>query len=336
MTTSSYAIIGTGALGGYYGGLLARSGRDVHFLLHSDYEHVRRHGLVVESKHGDFTLPRVNAYSRAADMPRCDVVIVALKTTQNHLLRSLLPPVVKDDGAVLVLQNGLGVEADSAAVVGDARVLGGTCFLCSNKVGPGHIRHLDYGKVAIGELACGGISDRMRWIEADFQGAGIPVELSPDLLTMRWKKLMWNIPFNGLSVTLDARTDAIMGDPHSAALAEAVMREVLAAARACGRQIADSFLDRMLEDTRRMIPYDSSMKLDFNAGRPMEIEALYGNPVRAAEAAGFDPVLIRALYRQLKFLESRRRQGAADSSRGNPAVPAQCISTAQEPRPPRK
>jgi 2-dehydropantoate 2-reductase len=190
--------------------------------------------------------------------------------------------------------------------MGDGCVLGGTCFLCSNKVGPGHIKHLDYGKVAIGEFARGGISERMRLIEADFQRAGIQIELNSDLLTMRWKKLMWNIPFNGLSVTLDARTDAIMRDPHSAALAEAVMREVLAAARACGQQIADEFLDRMLADTRKMIPYDSSMKLDFNAGRPMEIEALYGNPVRAAEAAGFDPVLIRSLYRQLKFLEARR------------------------------
>ena len=306
MTTRSYAIIGTGALGGYYGGLLARSGLEVHFLLHSDAEHVRQHGLVVESKNGDFTLPRVNAYGRATDMPRCDIVIVALKTTQNHLLPSLLPPVVKDNGAVLVLQNGLGVEADSAAVVGNGRVIGGTCFLCSNKAGPGHIKHLDYGKVAIGEYGSRGVTDRMRLIEADFQRAGIQIELSPDLMTMRWKKLMWNIPFNGLSVTLDARTDEIMRDPHSAALAEAVMREVLAAARACGCQISDGFVDRMLADTRKMISYDSSMKLDFNAGRPMEIEALYGNPVRAAEAAGFDPALIRALYRQLKFLEARR------------------------------
>jgi 2-dehydropantoate 2-reductase len=306
MTMRSYAIIGTGAVGGYYGALLARSGLEVHFLLHSDYEQVRRQGLFIESKNGDFRLPHVNACQSAADMPPCDVVIVALKTTQNHRLASLLPSVVKGDGAVLVLQNGLGVEADSAAIVGDGRVLGGTCFLCSNKIGPGHIRHLDYGKVAIGEFAGSGISERMRLIAADFERAGIPIELSPDLPTMRWRKLMWNIPFNGLSVTLDARTDFIMGDPHGAALAESIMREVLAAAHACGCRIADEFVDRMLADTRTMIPYDSSMRLDFNAGRPMEIESLYGNPVSAAEAAGYDPRLIRSLYRQLKFMERGR------------------------------
>ena len=82
----TYAILGTGALGGYYGACLQRAGLDVHFLLRSDYEHVKEHGLIVESPDGDFTLPHVNAYQDVAKMPACDVVVVALKTTQNHLL----------------------------------------------------------------------------------------------------------------------------------------------------------------------------------------------------------------------------------------------------------
>ena len=139
----SYAIIGTGALGGFYGARLHRAGAEVHFLLHSDHDHVRRHGLKVQSKNGDFHLPQVNAHGRAEDMPRCDVVLVALKTTHNHLLPGILPHVVKDDGVVLVIQNGLGMEHDVARIVGPARVMGGLSFLCSNKVGPGHIRHLD-------------------------------------------------------------------------------------------------------------------------------------------------------------------------------------------------
>ena len=96
-----YAIIGTGALGGFYGARLQRAGCDVHFLLHSDYEHVRQHGLVIESKDGDFVLPRINAYRDARDMPACDVIIVALKAIQNHLLPSLLPR----DGVVTLMQN---------------------------------------------------------------------------------------------------------------------------------------------------------------------------------------------------------------------------------------
>ena len=110
----SYAILGTGALGGFYGARLQKAGLDVHFLVHSDYEFVNQQGLIVESKDGDFTLPQVQAYSETSQMPRCDVVIVALKTTQNHLLPKLLPDVVKDNGVVLVLQNGLGIENEVA------------------------------------------------------------------------------------------------------------------------------------------------------------------------------------------------------------------------------
>lgn len=132
----TYAILGTGALSGYYGACLQRSSKDVHFLLHSDYEYVCKHGLVVESPDGDFTLPQVNAYHNVAQMPRCDVVAIALKSTQNHLLPQLLPQVLKDDGVVLVLQNGLGIEEQVAHIVGSHRVIGGLCFICSNKVEP--------------------------------------------------------------------------------------------------------------------------------------------------------------------------------------------------------
>ena len=174
--TRSYAIIGTGALGGFYGARLQRAGCDVHFLVHRDCEHVAQHGLICESKDGDFTLPRVNVYRDAHDMPRCDVVCVCLKTTQNHLLPELLPPVVKDNGVVLVMQNGLGIEEQVAEIVGPERVMGALCFICTNKVGPGHIQHLDYGTVALAEFASRGISDRMRTIAGDLERAGISVE----------------------------------------------------------------------------------------------------------------------------------------------------------------
>src|SRR5277367_6166412 len=230
----SYAIIGTGALGGFYGARLQHAGCELHFLLHSDYEHVRQHGLICESKDGDFTLPNVNAYRDVRDMPKCDVVCVCLKTTQNHLLPELLPPIVKEHGVVLVMQNGLGIEAQIAEIVGAEPVMGGLCFLCSNKVGPGHIHHLDYGHVGFGEFATRGISERMRAIAGDFNRAGIRVDLNENLSVVRWQKLVWNIPYNGLSVVLDATTDELMSHPHTRQLVEQIMREIVANAAACG------------------------------------------------------------------------------------------------------
>ena len=303
--TRSYAILGTGALGGFYGARLQRADCEVHFLLHTDYDHVARHGLICESKDGEITLPKVNAYCDARDMPRCDVACVCLKTTKNHLLPELLRPVVKDDGVVLVMQNGLGIEEDVAGIVGPQRVMGGLCFICSNKIGPGHICHLDYGMVTLGEFSQHGISDRMRALGEDFQRAGISIQLAEDLAVARWQKLVWNIPYNGLSVILNANTDALMADAHTRQLVERIMQEVVADAHACGVEIDDDIAPTMLAYTEKMTPYRTSMKIDFDERRPMEVEAIFGNPLRAAERAGTTSPLIGQLYRQLKFLDRR-------------------------------
>ena len=133
-------------------------------------------------------------------MQCCDVVAIALKTTQNHLLPQLLPQVVKDDGVILVLQNGLGLEDEVAEIVGSHRVIGGLCFICSNKVAPGHIRHLNYKEIILGAYASkyppAGITEQMCQIAADFEAAGTPIQMAADLLLARWQKLVWNIPYN--------------------------------------------------------------------------------------------------------------------------------------------
>jgi 2-dehydropantoate 2-reductase len=301
----SYAIIGTGALGGFYGARLQHAGCEVHFLLHSDYEHVREHGIILESKDGDFTLPKVNAYRDVRDMPKCDVVCVCLKTTQNHLLPQLLPPIVKDDGVVLVMQNGLGIEAQVAEIVGPEPVMGGLCFLCSNKVGPGHIHHLDYGHVGLGEFATHSISERMRTIAGDFNRAGIRVDLNENLLVVRWQKLVWNIPYNGLSVVLDATTDELMTHPHTRQLVEQIMREVVANAKACGAPLPDDIVPKLLSYTDKMIPYRTSMKIDYDEHHAMEVEAIFGNPLRAAEKAGAKSPLLEELYHLLRFVDAK-------------------------------
>ncbi len=308
-----YAILGAGALGAYYGARLAHAGCDVHFLLRSDYGHVTKHGLTVESTEGDFSLStdRIHAYRDVRDMPPCHAVCVCMKTTDNHALAELIPPVLADDGHVVMIQNGLGIEAPVAALVGDGRVIGALAFLCSNKVGPGHIRHLDYGKLKFGRYAAdgraAGVDQAMRAIGDDFERAGLPVELADDLVLARWQKLVWNVPYNGLSVTLDAQTDELMGNPLHRALVEKLMREVVAAAAACGRTIGDDFVQLMLDHTEKMTPYRTSMKIDYDERRSLEVEAIFGNPLRAAEAHGATLPEMRTLYEQLKTMDQRNR-----------------------------
>lgn len=312
MSSSSltYAIIGSGALGGYYGARLAHGGAGVHFLLHSDYEHVAEHGWVVQStQHGDITLPNVNAYRTIADMPRCDVVVVGLKSMSNVLLPDLLPHVVKEDGCVLTLQNGLGPEDAAASVVGAERVLGGLCFLCSNKVGPGHIQQTRFDRIKFGEHSQRGITDRMRQIAADFERGQVDIDLAEDLHAARWEKLVWNVPYNGLAAVLEQNCNVLMSNEHSAALVRDLMLEVVAAAKAVvGHTIPESFVDTMLHNTKHMEAYRPSMMIDREMGRPMEVEAIYGEPVRRAEAAGIAVPKMRMLYEQLTLLDAIKKK----------------------------
>ena len=310
--TRKYAVIGTGALGGFYGGKLARAGLDVHFLFHSDYDHVKRNGLRVDSVDGDFHLKTVNAYATAGDMPKCDVVVVGLKTTQNHLFKTLIPSVIADNGVVLLLQNGLGGEERIAEIVGTQRVMGGVCFLCSNKVGPGHIRHLDYGSISLGDFRPdgkpAGVTDRMLSIGRDFETAGIKIQYADDLILTRWKKLVWNIPFNGLCAAMNATTDMILASEPMKALVWDMMKEVQQGAATQGRLIDDAFLHDRIDYTLKMTPYRPSMLIDKDLKRPMEIESLFGIPVQRAYDCGVDLPRIRMLMRQLSFMDESNWQ----------------------------
>ena len=200
-----YAIIGTGAIGGYYGARLARAGFDVSFLLHSDYQFVKENGLTIDSCDGSFTLPSPKIYDNTANMPNCDVVIVALKTTNNHLLSSLLPPLLTPDTIILLIQNGIGVEPDVEKMFPGQPLAAGLAFICSAKAGPGHINHQFYGNINIGNYSCLD-TERFRQLISDLHEAGIGAA-TVDYLEARWKKAKWKKPLNETTGDLNTTTN---------------------------------------------------------------------------------------------------------------------------------
>ena len=208
-----YAIIGTGAIGGYYGGKLAHSGQEVHFLLHSDYEYVKEHGLQVDSCDGSFHLDHVNAYNNTTLMPKADVVLVCLKTINNFTLSTLLPPLLKDDTVVVLIQNGIGVEADVEAKFPGIQLVAGLAFICSGKTEPGRVNHQCYGQINFGNYSCRDAA-RMQALLDDFNGAGIKAG-QVEYLEARWKKAVWNMPFNGMTVALNTQTDLLLKNPDT-------------------------------------------------------------------------------------------------------------------------
>ena len=317
--TRRYAILGTGAIGGYYGACLQRADQDVHFLLHRDYDHVQQYGLKVESIKGNFKLPQVQGYYQVGDMPSADVVIIALKTTQNaSLLPTLLPPLLGPETVILTLQNGLAIERAIASIAPKTPIFGGLCFICSNKIGPGHICHLDYGSIVLGsyhpQRQPASVTHALEAIAQDFTAAGIAIELTHDLYLARWRKLVWNIPFNSLSVVLNATTTEMMADPYAQPLAANLMAEVVTLANACvqkaspnsDRSLNTDIIQTMLAHTAKMKPYRTSMKIDFDEGRPLETEAILGNPLKEAQWADVKTPRIEMLYQQLKAIKQQQ------------------------------
>ena len=292
-----YAIIGTGAIGGYYGGKLANAGFDVHFLLHSDYDYVRQHGIQVNSCNGDFHLDAPTIYNNVEEMPKVDVVIVALKSTNNHLLRQLLSPLLNPGTLVMMIQNGIGIEPDVEKLFPDAWLAAGLAFICSNKTKPGIVDHLFYGNINIGNYSAP--KPVIDTLIADFDKAGVKA-FDVDYLEARWKKAVWNMPFNGMSVVLNAQTDQLLADASTRALIKAQMMEVVMAANALGvENIDEAFADKMIANTDAMVPYSPSMKLDHDYHRPMEVYYLYTRPIQEAASAGVDMPLLKDLEQKL-------------------------------------
>ncbi len=320
MKKMKIAVVGCGAVGSYYGAMLSRAGQDVHFLLRSDYEAVRRNGVSIRSPKGDF-----NARPRAARTPEeigpCDLVLIALKTTANAQFATLLPPLVGKHTAVLTLQNGLGNEEALAKLFSMEQILGGLCFVCLNRIAPGVIQHLDHGMIMLGEF--------QRWPEPRTQDiasmirhAGVICKVSDNLARAHWEKLVWNVPFNGLGVASAAgcealispekmfvpregclTTDRLLDNGKWEALVRELMNEVIAAANALGHGLDATLADKMIERTRTMGAYKASTILDFEQGRPLELESLFLEPLRQAQAAGVPMPRLTVLSEALQRME---------------------------------
>ena len=174
------AVIGSGAIGSFYGAVLAHSGLEVHFHFRSDLAAVRQHGLIVRSLKGDLSIrpAQLHAHGDAREMPRSDVIIVALKATANDQFDKLIRPLLKDDSIILCMQNGIGNEEQLGELFGPQRVIGVMAFVGCVRVEPGVIEHVAYGQLRIGELV-GGPTDRTGRIARFSRAPGFRARFCP-------------------------------------------------------------------------------------------------------------------------------------------------------------
>jgi 2-dehydropantoate 2-reductase len=310
--TCRVAVIGAGAVGSYYGGRLAEAGHDVRFLMRRDYKEVRNNGLKVTSPDGDFFLARPAVFLKSEEIGPVDWVICALKTTSLDDAQKLVSPCVGPGTRILALMNGLGVEERFAGWFGPEKIFGGLAFACINRGKPGFVHHLAYGAVTLAHLQ--NSPSELKIAAALWEHSKVKVAIAPSLLRARWEKLCWNIPFNGLAVASGGiTTDRIVGDPGLRSAARTMMEEVIAAGNAdlkagheAGRIDGPEVIQRMLALTDTMGPYKPSTMIDFVEGREMEVEAIFGEPLRRALSLGVATPQLALITAVLRTLNRRK------------------------------
>lgn len=298
------ALVGPGAVGGYYGAMLALHGHDVHFLFRSTYDAVQSKGLWLVHHAKDGRKESVNslqAHSSPERIGICDWVIVAAKATANAQLAEIVRPLVGEHTNLLTLQNGMGnVENLAHAFGGTRTILAGLCFTCINRTAPNVIESLLPGYVQFGEFGQSICETGMKMVHA-FESSGVKVRVAESLDEALWRKLCWNVPFNGLAITGGGiTTDLILSDPVLKKRCHDLMLEIQAGARAYGIEIEDAFLERQFELTEPMGPYKPSSLIDFLHGKPVEVEAIWGEALRRGEAKGVPMQELKKLLNELR------------------------------------
>ena len=279
--------------------------------MRADLETVRVRGLTLRSTETAMVhLPTVAAYATTEEIGPVDIVLIAVKTTSNDALKTLIPPLLHENTVLITLQNGMGNEALLARQFGADRVMGALCFVCLNRVASGVIEHYGHGTISIGEFD-GPPRSRTHAFVSALRESGLDAVAVENLLSERWRKLVWNIPFNGVTIAAGGITTAdILADAGLTQLIRGLMRETMEIAAANGHPIPQSYADFQIERTPPMGAYKPSSLLDFQAGRPVEVEAIWGEPYRLGCAVKVNAGRLETLYFLLKTVtEAQLKRG---------------------------
>jgi 2-dehydropantoate 2-reductase len=296
-------IIGSGAIGSFYGSLLARQGLHVGVVARSDYDHIRMHGIQIRSERGDYHFrpdPVLRSAKELTTKP--DYVLLCVKVVPGVDRITLLREAVGPDTTIVLIANGVDIESEIVAAFPYHEIISGVAFVCVTRTAPGEIWHQAYGHLVFAPYPAGKISERLKALCAAFESAGIPCSATEDIATARWQKCVWNAAFSPLSVLSGGLTTRDILS-HQESLVRAIMREICLIAAALGHPLAEDIVDRNIGSTKKMPPYKTSMLVDLEAGKPMETEAILGNSVRAGRRVGVAIPHLESLYALMKLKE---------------------------------
>ncbi len=309
-----FAIMGTGGVGGYFGGLLAKNGEDVTFIARGAHlEAIRRVGLRVESVHGDFVVPRAQVTDDPRTVGPVDVVLFATKTHQLEAAAQTLQPLIGTHTVVVPLHNGVDAAERTAAILGREHVLGGVCYVGSMIASPGVIRQQSpFRRVIVGELAgnpsAGGATSRVQAIVDALARSGVTAEASPDIQATAWVKFAFIGPFSGVGAVTRAPAGEINATSETRQMLYDTIREVEAVALAEDVAVPSALSGETIAFCEGLPPaMTASMQRDVLDGKPSELESLIGVMVRKGEARRVAVPTFRFFYAALLPQEKRAR-----------------------------
>ncbi|MGR9087078.1 MAG: ketopantoate reductase family protein [Gammaproteobacteria bacterium] len=296
-------VVGTGAIGSFYGALLAKAGANVTTVCRSDHDCIDRHGFTIRSHNlGTWLFKPSRVLKQVADVSEAaDVLLLCTKIIPGLDSASLIRPAVSPNTVIVFIQNGVDTERQMLEAFPDNEVISGLAFICCNRTEPGTIVHSAYGRLTLGSLPAS-ISANTLELCRLFNLGGIECTCSEDIITERWKKCVWNAPFNPLSVLSGGLSTADILRSQEDFVCK-IMRDVCRIARAAGHPLPNNIVEANIENTRRMPPYKTSMLLDYENGRPMETEAILGNALRAGMRTGTATPYLESVYAMMKLRE---------------------------------
>ena len=295
-------VFGTGGVGGYFGGRLARAGEDVTFIARGEHlRAIRAKGLKVDSPDGDFVIDPAKATDDVGEGGEVDLVILGVKAWQVPEAARAIKPIVGAHTTVLPLQNGVDAVSQLVDELGTESVIGGLCRIVSYVVEPGHIRHAGFEpSIIIGELD-NRHTDRISTIEQVFKRAGLNISITKDIQIALWTKFLFIASFSGVGAMANAPAGVLRSDPKWRNYIIKAMEEIYALAHARGIKLPPDSIDKVMGSVDGL-PEDatSSMQRDIAAGKPSELESQNGAVVRMAREAGVEVPTHDLIYQTLK------------------------------------
>ncbi|WP_166259409.1 ketopantoate reductase family protein [Marinobacter salicampi] len=295
-------IVGAGAIGSFYGAILKKAGCSVSTVLRSEYDAVNANGITISSPLGDLSYRPDHVY-REDDTPitEPDYLILCVKVLPGVDRAALVKPWIGSNTRLVLIENGLDIERELADAYPDNPVISCLAFIAASRTAPGVVEHKAYGKLVMGRYPKG-IDDNCRELSQLFIDGGIKIDLTEQVVGERWRKCLWNTPFNPLSVIANgADTKTILDTEGGEDLIRAMIREVMDVAAAEGYPMDDKVIEQNIEGTRKMPPYKNSMALDYLNGRPIEREAVLGNVVAIATRHGIQVPHLNTVLVTLKM-----------------------------------